>query len=260
MTTTLRSILLLCIGLLLKTAVFAQDDARLSRKQALKSLGVVYNSERAVRLGLHTKGFILGYMSGKSINYRKTKYTFIDFSRVKHKLEYRPANQFSSQIITRPFTYGKQNSLFVLKAGIGRKQLWTDKMKRRGMAIGWSYEIGPALGLLKPYYLNLREADNSFIEHAERYSEDNADRFLDVDFIAGAASFWKGMNHTSVALGLYGALGLQFSWGAYDQLVRNINVGIQIDAFAKRMPIMILEQNNYAFVNLYVTLQFGKRR
>ncbi len=259
-TSNIRYTMLIIVFSIVGTIVHGQSDTRLSRKDELKALGVVYNYERALRMGLHTTGFIFGYMSGKAINYRKTKYTFIDFSRIKHKLEYRPANQFSTQVITRPFTYGKQNSLFVLKGGIGRKQLWTNKMKRRGIALGWSYEIGPELGILKPYYLYLREADNSFEENAERYTEENADRFLDIDFISGSAGFWKGLEHTKFSLGLYAAVGLQFSWGAYDRLVRNINVGIQIDAYAKRMPIMVLEQNNFAFINLYVTLQFGKRR
>ena len=42
----------------------------------------------------------------------------------------------------------------MLRVGMGAKRYFSEKAKRKGIAIGINYQAGVSLGLLKPYYLD----------------------------------------------------------------------------------------------------------
>ena len=94
----------------------------------------------------------------------------------------------------------------------------------------------------------------------ERYSEENADVFLDNSKIIGPASFFKGFGHISAIPGVHARLGAHFSVGAFDKYVKAFEMGIMIDAFVKPVPIMVIENNSPAFINGYISFQIGKRQ
>ena len=228
--------------------------------------GILYKEEKSVDLSIHSNGFFIGMNFGKILTYYKTKYFHINAGILKHPKEYRqPVNfQNGATVIktSSAFTYGKQNNLIILRAGVGEKRYFSEKAKRKGVAVGISYEIGGSLGLLKPYYLNLNRVEENGVTDfvsTERYSEDNADFFLDQNRILGSASFFKGMDEISIAPGVHAKAALHFSVGAFDQFVRALEVGLMVDGYFKRMPIMILENNTPIFINGYVTIQLGKR-
>ena len=163
------------------------------------SLGVLYNKERVFELRLHTNGGAISMQFGKIVTYYKTNYYQFDFGWVKHPKEYKQSITFNSgnpfTQSSNSFTYGKQNQLLVLRGGVGRKIYFSDKAKRKGVAVGVDYEFGASIGLLKPYYLKLNRLDeNGFDDYisTERYSEENKDVFLDNTKIIGPASFFKG--------------------------------------------------------------------
>ena len=150
----------------------------------------------------------------------------------------------------------------VLRAGMGEKRYFSEKARRKGVAVGINYEGGVSLGLLKPYYLNLSRVEPSGDQRivAERYSAENADVFLDVNRIYGSASFYKGFNEISAMPGLHGKIGLHLSHGAFDRGVRALEIGMMIDAYFKRVPIMVIDNNLPFFFNGYITLQLGRRQ
>ena len=231
------------------------------------SLGVLYNEERAIEFRPHTNGAAIGAQFGKIITYYKTHFYQFDLGLVRHPKEFRQSITFhSGNPFTRTansFTYGKQNHLLVLRGGVGEKIYFSDKAKRKGVAVGVTYEFGASLGLLKPYYLHLSRLDeNGYTDYVstERYSEENADLFLDDSKIIGPASFFKGFDKISITPGLHARLGAHFSMGAFDQYVKAFEIGVMVDGFFKRMPIMIIENNTPVFINGYISFQIGKRR
>lgn len=235
-------------------------------EQTYSSRGILYSTERSIDLLLHTNGFSLSYNWGEIKKYYLTRFYHVGFGIVKHPKEYRQAVNFQSSNFllksSSAFAYGKQNNLLVLRAGIGEKRYFSEKALRKGVAVGISYEGGISLGLLKPYYLNLSRVEPSGTQTivAEKYSEENADVFLDVNRIYGSASFFKGFNEMKITPGLHGRIGAHFSKGAFDQGVRALEVGIQFDAYFQRVPIMIIENNLPFFLNGYISLQLGKRQ
>ncbi|MEO6130767.1 MAG: hypothetical protein ABIQ02_02885, partial [Saprospiraceae bacterium] len=94
----------------------------------------------------------------------------------------------------------------------------------------------------------------------ERYTEENAAVFLDDSKIVGPASFFKGFDKISIIPGVHARLAAHFSMGAFDQYVKAFEIGLMIDAFTRRVPIMIIENNTPVFINGYLSFQIGKRR
>ncbi|MCB0521797.1 MAG: hypothetical protein H6577_08625 [Lewinellaceae bacterium] len=250
--------ILLCTGLVLSAQEIIQpkqlDDP---------NKGIIYNKEFAIGLRLHTNGMAAGVSIGKIKTYYLTKYFHIELGELKHPKEIRQSFDAPSTLsgrISRAFKYGKQNNLYALRVGIGRKRYFSEKAKHKGVAVGISYELGPTLGLLKPYYLELRtEGGNSI---SKKYSEQDAARFLDLTQIHGSSGWSKGFGEISLLPGAHGRAAVHFDWGAFDEYLKSVEAGIMVDVFTKKAPIMVEQggvENNQLFLNLFIHLQFGKR-
>ncbi|MDX1477406.1 MAG: hypothetical protein R3301_06840 [Saprospiraceae bacterium] len=228
--------------------------------------GILYKEERAFDLQIHTNGIALGYTVGDIRKYYLTRYYHVNLGVLKHPKEYRQAVNFQGGNLllksSSAFAYGKQNNFIVARAGIGEKRYLSEKAKRKGVAVGINYEAGVSLGFLKPYYLNINRVEptgeGSIV--AEKYTEENAEIFLDANRIYGSASFFKGIDEITIQPGLHGKCGAHFSVGAFDEYVRALEVGVMFDLYFKRVPIMIIDNNLPFFLNAYATLQLGKRR
>ena len=256
----------IALALIVTLPLCATSQTTIQPKQIDYSLiGVLYNHERAGDLQIHTNGLALAYVVGDIRKYYLTKYRYFGLGILKHPREYRQAVNFQSGNLilksSSAFAYGKQNSFIVARAGIGEKRYFSEKAKRKGVAVGISYEGGLSLGFLKPYYLDLNrlEPSGGSVAVTEKYSEENADLFLDVSRIQGAASLFKGIDEISILPGFHGKIGAHFSIGAFERDVRALELGVMCDLYFKRVPLMIIENNQPFFLNLYATLQIGRR-
>ena len=238
------------------------------RQVSTQNKGVVYNKELAFDFRLHTRGFAAGVTFGKIRTYYSTKFYSIEFGELKGPKETRLSfdNLSINGQQAKSFIFGKQNNFFVLRGGIGGKRYFTEKAAKKGVAVGMSYSFGPALGILKPYFLELRRSvDNRFRIVSERFSPENQDLFLNPQNIYGASSFTQGLADLGFRPGIHGKIGLHLDWGAFDEFIKAVDVGLMIDGYINKVPIMIETddidaENQRLFINLYVSLQLGKRR
>lgn len=240
-----------------------------SNKFGQDRTGVIYKKEVSVDTRLHTNGFSLGMNFGKIKTYYRTDYYHVDFGRLKHIKEFRQQSFESSGFAGfgnyGAFVFGKQNDFLALRAGWGQKRYYSEKAKIRGLAVGFSYEVGPTLGFLKPYYLDLKyRIDNGieFVTRSEKYSEANKDIFLNQLSIQGATGFQKGLAELSIIPGGHAQIAAHFDWGAFDKIIKVLEVGVMLDVFYKSVPIMVEVdnvENRLYFLNLFINLQFGKR-
>lgn len=231
------------------------------------SMGILYSKEKVFELRPHSNGGSISLQFGNIKTFYKTHFYQFDMGYLKHPKEYRQSVTFNSSNpfarTSNSYTYGKQNYFMVLRGGVGKKIYYSEKAKRKGVAAGVSYELGPSIGLLIPYYLELNRIEDGGTQDyisTERYSEENADVFLDNSKIIGPASFFKGFGHISALPGIHARLGAHFSVGAFDKYVKAFEMGIMIDAFVKPVPIMVIENNSPAFINGYISFQIGKRQ
>ncbi|MBT8231207.1 MAG: hypothetical protein HKO66_07695 [Saprospiraceae bacterium] len=228
--------------------------------------GIIYKKEWAIDLRLHENGAAIAYNSGKIKSYDRTNYYQIELGFTKDPRE-RNQSKISTRGRSGSFSYGKINSLINVRLGAGVKKYLSEKEKRKGLAVGYTYELGPSIALLKPYYLDLiytTEVDGQLASYtqAEPYNETTAERFLDVNTIDDKASFFKGFDEISLRAGIQGKIGAHLAWGAFDKYVKAFETGIMFDLFASKVPILIETEeisNNRYFLRLYLNFHLGVR-
>lgn len=229
--------------------------------------GIVYKTERTYDFKIHTYGFAVGMTWGEIKTYYKTKYYSLELGMIKHPKE-RLQNKnvsFENEGTSNSFAYAKRNSLFVLRGGVGEKRYLTEKTRRKGASIGINYEGGVSIGLLKPYYIKSLFTNVESIRELRKikFTEENREQFLNYDTTFGGAGFFHGITGTTIRAGVHGKLGLQMALGAFDKNVKALEAGVMVDLYPTKVPIMVeideLTNSRY-FLNLYLTLQIGKRK
>jgi hypothetical protein len=243
-------------------SLFSSISTAKSQSLDAYNRGFVYDRERVYDFRLQTHGWwTIGMRYGRIKTYYKTSFYEFNLGELRHPKETARASEFSG-LGDNPFgtyVFGKQNKAFVLRAGIGKKRYYSEKAVQKGVALSVNYAFGANLLFLKPYYLTLRSQDlPSGID--VRYSPETAKDFLDVSKIEDNAAFFVGINQISVLPGGYARAGLQIDGAISDKTISALEVGMQVDIFPKRIPIMVSEQNRAYFLNFYLSLQFGKRR
>ncbi len=228
--------------------------------------GVVYNFEKTVDFRIHANGWAVAYNIGQIISYNRTKYYHFELGKISDPREKSQSRPYNLTLVrgNGSFSYGKINNFFALRAGIGRTKYLTEKAKRKGIAVGYNYEIGPALGILKPYYVQVYESNEAgkYFTKKIKYSEETSEQFLDLSEIHSQANFSEGLLESKVIPGIQGKIGIHFDAGAYDEFVKAIEIGAMLDVYTRVIPLMAPTENhsdNPFFFNLYVNLHFGKR-
>lgn len=252
----------LILSLFLLAAFAMEGRAQIAPKE---EVGFLYNRETTFNLRLATnRSFGIGMEWGRLRTYNKTKTLSLGISEMKHPKEQRQNAAPSVRRSSRPFVYGKRNSLFVARSGWGVKRYFSEKAKQKGVAVGISYSIGPSMGLLKPYYLALNIKDPSIDigrTAIVKYNEANHDDFLNNSKILGAAPFTRGLGELSFLPGGTGSIAYHMDWGAFDEVVKALEIGLTVDVFARKAPIFVDDtQNKQVFFNFFLNLQFGKRK
>lgn len=224
--------------------------------------GFLYKEELSGSFTLHSNGFALSIVKGKVETYYKTRYKFLTFGNIRHPREYNQSVRYQGTASAfNNFTFGKRNSLFALRGGIGFKRYLSEKAKRKGVAVAIDYAAGANIGILKPYYLTVSyQQDGIPTRRSIKYSEETRDLFLDVTRILDSGSIIRGIGESKILPGLFAKFGFHFDIGATDEYIKALEVGLMVDQYFTEVPIMVLEENNSMFLNLYLTLQFGKRK
>jgi len=228
--------------------------------------GIIYKNEWSLDFRLHENGAALAYNSGEIKTYNKTSFYQFEIGMTRDFRE-KTQSKFSALGRSGSYAYGKINSLINIRGGIGQKNYLSEKEKRNGLAVGYVYEFGPSIALVKPYYLDLIyveiENDRQVVRvRSEKYSEANADKFLDSGSISTRSSFFKGFDEVKVKAGIQAKFGLHLAMGAFDKYVKAFETGVMVDAFASKIPILLETEeisNNRIFIKLYMNFQIGRR-
>lgn len=260
------------VFLLVSIVSFCQQRIPSGQNYYDDNKGIVFNREFTVDVKLHTNGLSIGANIAQLKTYYLTRFINFEIGEIKHPKEVRQNFDVQPSLagrVSRSFIFGKQNNFWVLRGGIGEKRYFSEKAKRKGLAIGVSYEAGPSIGMLKPYYLQfinyLDPGSNAFSYSSEKFSEENEDKFLDIVQIFGASGFSEGLGEITFQPGIHAKGALHFDWGAFDEFVKAIEAGIMVDMYFQKIPIMVesprLEntENRSVFINLFLNFQFGKR-
>ncbi len=235
----------------------SQGQQVLLSDTSINNTKVLLRKEKSGFVMLHTSGFGIGYRSGKHITGYKKRMFEVELTGMKHPKEVRTVNMYFEN--SKSFLYGKENSFFLLRSGIGTQKIINSKPYWGGIELRYFYYGGISLGLLKPVYLYILHEtgipDKPYTLSIEKYDPEK--HFTENIF--GRASFFKGFDKLTPVPGLYFKTGLNFEYGAFDESLKALEVGIAVDAYMKEIPIMAFDKNKSIFISLYLSFHFGSR-
>jgi hypothetical protein len=214
---------------------------------------VFFRNERSFAVLLNSDGIGVSYRGAKRIDYLNKRLLEVEAGTLKHPKEYRLSNPWFQS--TGSFVFGKLNSVFYLRGSIGHQHELYKKADLGGIAVRYFYSAGPVLAIYKPIYYKVLYlvSSNEYELRDEKFSTSIA---LPQD-IYSKASFTKGLDETRVLPGLFAKAGFNFEYSKKDKIIHAIEIGAQVNAFHKQIPIMASTDNKSIYFSLFVSYRFG---
>lgn len=215
-----------------------------------------YNREFSFGVMAHPKGIGFDFRFGRYVSNGRIEYLEAEFLTIRHPKEIRIFNTAITN--TNPYTFGKQNYAYLGRLGYGNKFMLTEKKLKNTASISLNVAAGPSFVLLKPVYLDLLQTDinnNNFVI-SEKVTEDSD---INQNDVIGNSAFSKGFNELSFRMGAFAKVGFNFDWGDFSDEIKAIEVGVYVDAFPQRLPLMLYTENKYFFPSFYICAVFGNK-
>ncbi len=218
---------------------------------------LVYRKQNIFGAQFRTWGYGAFYELGRMKTNRKTNIYRLEFSEIKHPKEDKQPNE--GFLFGNPFIYAKLNYFYQLTLGAGQQYILGQKGNKNGVAVSAVYNGGLALGLLRPYYIEVEDPATPGETRIIKYSVADSSLFLG-NSILGGAGFGKGWNEMKLKPGAYARAALRFDYGRYNELVSGIEVGVNADFYSEKIPLMFAQKDKQFFFQGYIAVLFGRRK
>lgn len=268
-----------CLLLMALVPAHAQDadpkkskaEQKQARKEKINQIrkaeeegAIVYNKEWALGGRLYSDGWGMYYQRAKmKTNYKSNWYLFeLAFRKANNEYKLGGNDVSLGFALSRPYIYGKQNVFFNTKLGFGQQYLIGGKGNKNGVAVSVLYGGGLSLGFLKPYYVEKYDQQNNEVVKI-RWQDNNSRTdtlFMDDTQGGAGAGFFKGFNELKFRPGVFAKTGLRFDYGRYNELISAIECGVNAEFYPQEMPIMVDNPAKRFFANLYLSVEFGRRK
>jgi hypothetical protein len=243
------------IVVVLFVALFMSSPEAFSQKPAVHQNYAMFRKAAYGGISINTNGW------GGSFNYSKHHtakvkrlYT-VDFSFLKHPKEYKIYNPLDEN--SKSYIFGKLNSLATLDLGWGQKKIFYEKLRGKGVQVSGNWSIGPSLGFIKPIYLEILKFDGiQVIAIAQEKYDPEAHNLTN---IYGRAPNSKGITEMKFAPGVFIKGGLNFEFSPDHEGIKALEIGAKVTGYPKRVPVMAEIDNDFLFVEMYISLQIGKK-
>lgn len=269
----MKKVSLLFIVTMIVGLVFGQDSTQskqskpISKKEARRQKvntlirqaeegQLVYSKQSIFGIQLRTNGYGGFYEFGKMKTSRKTTIFRLDINETKSQKEEKLPN--GSVFFGNPFIYGKVNHFYPVTLGIGQQYFLGQKGNKNGVAVSAVYTAGLALGLLRPYYLDVRNPLTGS-DTTIKYTQSDSALFLGPTIIGGGG-FGKGWSEIKVRPGGFVKAALRFDYGRFNEVVSGIEAGVSLEFYAQKIPIMLYQKDKRLFFQGYISLDFGRRK
>ncbi len=241
---------------------YSRQERREERQQRISALikqeeegALIYNKQSIFGIQLRTNGYGLFYELGKAKTRRKTNIYTAELTEIKDPKEEKTPTGFFT--IGNPYIFGKVNNFYQFKLGFGQQYLFGQKGNKNGVAVTGNYQGGISLGLLRPYYL---EVDDGNGNRQIKYSDQDSSEFLDPSIITGSAGITKGWGEMKFKPGVFAKGALRFDWGHYNEMISGIEIGMSVEAYSQKIPILLFTKQKQFFFQGHLALVFGRRR
>ncbi|MDP2388475.1 MAG: hypothetical protein Q8M29_19030 [Bacteroidota bacterium] len=233
-----------CIGTFAQSAITAVAQG--------EEINVLYRNEATGGIFAHSRGFGAEYKRLKHVTGKKKRFMEVQLLNMKHPKEFKV--RYEGVGGSKSFYYGKLNSLFMLRGGIGFQRTLYERSERKSVEIRMSTSFGPNLTFAKPVYLYVFK-ENLTSPVIEKYDPE----LHTLTNIAGRAPSLYGFGNMRIYPGAYGKMGFSFEYADYSNEVKALEAGVVVDAFPVPVPTMANVKREQVFVTLYLGIVFGKK-
>ncbi len=217
---------------------------------------IAYHKQTVYGVKLNTDGYGAFLEIGRSKTVQKGLLFQFEINERKHNKEtkQRGANFFSA-----PFMYGKLNFFYPVKMGVQYQLLLGNKSNKNGVSVSGNLGGGLSLGFLRPYKI---EVDKAGTRTKVWYNDADSLLFRNSfnDQSASGPGLGSGWKNLKLTPGLYIKPAVRFDYGKMNELVSALEVGVNLELYAKKIPQMLDLKQNQLFLSAFVALQFGKRK
>jgi hypothetical protein len=231
----------------------AQDV--LTQMQNGVDVNVVYKYQALGGLFIHSEGWGAFFRKAKILSIYRKWFWEVETATMHNSKETLIQNNYYPD--AKAYYFGKMNGVQVFRFGTGISKMLFRKNNERCVEIDGVYAGGLSIAVTKPIYLEIIQntPNQEFLLEDVQYdpTQDTPNN------IYGRASVFDGLGQLSFYPGLYGRLGLNFDYANKHNLVKAVETGLEVDAFAKVIPIMAYVPNSQVFLNLYLSISIGKR-
>ena len=170
----------------------------------------------------------------------------ISFSEIKHEKQIKQKGtnkSFPELGNPSPYVFAKINNLYTFQVGCGHDRMPLPCVVDGNLSVGFRYNGGLSLAMLKPYYLKLMQVDYSTPTPTARiletqYTQSDSSQFLNPNLILGASTWSKTLSLIDYVPGAYFETALTITPGKSKTFVQVITLGCNASLYYKILPIM----------------------
>ncbi len=214
-----------------------------------------YQSEFTWGINKNTYGGLIGgfvFKKAFKVNDRLLETYGLEIMNVKHPQENKQHSNTGNF-----FIFGKSNYLYALRLQYGRDLIVFKKAPQQGVEVKIVTAIGPTIGVVAPYYVELRAGSSDNVSIREQYDPNKHRSSAD---IYGPGRLFEGIGESKIKLGANAKLALNFELGTIKSQVTGFEAGFLLDAYTSKIILMPTSENYSAFPTLFFTLFYGARK
>ncbi|MFT3844144.1 MAG: hypothetical protein QM725_03760 [Lacibacter sp.] len=245
-----------------------RDEKREGRKEKINTIirqqeegALVFNKQNVFGFRLNTDGWSAMYEKGYLKSVKVTNLFALELGEKKHPKEMKMQSAGNGWFsVGSPYVYGKRNTFYQLKPTFGQQRMIGGKANKNGIAVYTVYEGGISVGLLRPYYIRISDANSQSGTKDIKYSQADSTDFLTPGNILSGTGLKNGWKDIQFVPGVHAKAALRFDYGRFNDMVSAIEVGVNVEAYSKKIEIMLLNPSKQVFYNAYVSILLGKRK
>jgi len=249
----------IAIVFFIPNSLMAQTGEEEEKITGTELQGIIYLNEFQAGFSFNTNGYTLTARRSWSPTAFFERGFEADLVMIRHPKEINSYNPYYRAFGASSYAYGKLNSLYALRIGIGENHEIAEKIDIGSVEINYFYYGGISLGGVKPIYLEINKvyplAPNNSDLVTERYDPNKHS----LEDIYGGVLFTKGFSEMKFYPGIYAKFGLNFDYKISTKKIGTLETGMVVDYYFKEVPIMAKAKNYSYFLAFYISINFGKK-
>lgn len=212
-----------------------------------------YQSEFTWGINKNTSGGLIGgffFKKAKKLNDNVLETFGLEIMNVKNPQEARRTSSTGNLYI-----YGKSNYLYAFRFQYGRDLILFKKAPQQGVEIKAVFAIGPTLGIVAPYYVQVNNSNSFDVPVYQQYNTS-----VPAENISGTGRLFQGIADSKLVPGANVKAAINFELGTIKSQVTGFEAGFLLDAYTQTIVMMPTAKNYAVYPTLFISIFYGGRK